>query len=55
MKKKQIAVGFFGISRSLKWTAPSIKKNIITPIQSLGKVKIYGHFYFKGQMGKKIN
>lgn len=45
MQKKKIVIGFFGITRSLKWTASSIKKNIITVLQSLGDVKIYGHFY----------
>jgi hypothetical protein len=45
MRKKQIAIGFFGITRSLKWTAPSIKKNIINPIKPLGNLKVYGHFY----------
>jgi hypothetical protein len=45
MKKKKIAIGFFGISRSLKWTAPSIYKNIIIPIQSIYDLKIFGHFY----------
>ena len=45
MKKKKIAIGFFGISRSLKWTAPSIYKNIIIPIRSIYDLKIFGHFY----------
>jgi hypothetical protein len=45
MQKKQIAIGFFGISRSLKWTAPSIRKNIVSPLKALGNVRVYGHFY----------
>jgi hypothetical protein len=45
MKKKKIAIGFFGISRSLKWTAPSIYKHIIIPIRSIYDLKIFGHFY----------
>jgi hypothetical protein len=45
MRQKQIAIGFFGITRSLKWTAPSIKKNIIDPIRPLGNIMVYGHFY----------
>jgi len=41
----RIAIGFFGITRSLKWTLSSIQKNIIEPARSLGDVRLYAHLY----------
>lgn len=41
----RIAIGFFGITRSLKWTLPSIHKNIIEPARQLGQVRLFAHLY----------
>ncbi len=41
----RIAIGFFGITRSLKWTLSSIQKNIIEPAHNLGDVRLYAHLY----------
>jgi hypothetical protein len=44
-KRPRIAIGFFGITRSLKWTLPSIQKNIIEPARKLGEVRLFAHLY----------
>lgn len=41
----RIAIGFFGITRSLKWTLSSIQKNIIEPASNLGDVRLFAHLY----------
>lgn len=41
----KIAVAFFGVARSLKYTICSIEENILAPLRALGDVKIFGHFY----------
>ena len=41
----RIAIGFFGVSRSLKWTLPSIRENIIEPARQLGDVRLFAHLY----------
>ena len=42
----KVAVGFFGITRSLKFTIKSISKNVITPLEELGyDYKIFLHTY----------
>ena len=41
----RIAIGFFGITRSLKWTLPSIQKNIIAPTRELGETRLFAHFF----------
>jgi hypothetical protein len=43
--RPRIAIGFFGITRSLKWTLPSIQKNIIAPARELGETRLFAHFY----------
>jgi hypothetical protein len=43
--RPRIAIGFFGITRSLKWTLPSIQKNIIEPSRLLGESRLFAHFY----------
>ena len=43
--RPRIAIGFFGITRSLKWTLPSIQKNIIEPARALGETRLFAHFY----------
>lgn len=40
-----ICLCFFGITRSLTWTAPSIMRNIVEPARQQGPVRILGHFY----------
>jgi hypothetical protein len=41
----KIAVAFFGLARSLKYTIESIEQNVLAPLRSLGSVKIFGHLY----------
>lgn len=41
----KIAVCFFGISRSLAFTYPSIEMNILRPAWDTGEVKIFVHFF----------
>ena len=40
-----IAIGFFGITRSLSYTIESIRENIFRPARKVGKINIYCHFY----------
>lgn len=44
-KRRKIAICFYGITRSLGFTADSILGNIIAPARDLAEVKIFGHFY----------
>jgi hypothetical protein len=44
-KRPRIAIGFFGITRSLKWTLPSIQENIIEPARQLGEVRLFAHLF----------
>ena len=44
-RRPKIAIGFFGLARSLKWTLPSIKENIIEPARELGDVRLFAHLY----------
>ena len=46
-ERPRIAIGFFGITRSLKWTLPSIQKNIIKPAQELGETRLFAHLYLQ--------
>jgi hypothetical protein len=42
----RIAVVFFGITRSLRFTLDSITRNVIAPARALGtEVGLFGHFY----------
>ncbi|MBO1255197.1 hypothetical protein J3L16_05800 [Alteromonas sp. 5E99-2] len=41
----KIAICFFGITRSLKYTIGNIEKNIIKPASELAEVKLFGHFF----------
>lgn len=41
----KIAVCFFGISRSLTFTYPSIETNVLRPAWDTGEVKIFVHFF----------
>lgn len=44
-KEVRIAICFFGITRSLQHTIKSIEKNVFTPAQIIGTVRIFGHFF----------
>ncbi len=44
-RKPRIAIGFFGVTRSLKRTLPSIEENIIQPARQLGDVRLFAHLY----------
>jgi hypothetical protein len=41
----RIAICFFGITRSLSHTLPSIEKNALRPARAAGTVRVYGHFF----------
>ena len=45
VKKKKISICFFGITRDLEKTFPSIEKNIISPATKYADVKVFCHFY----------
>ena len=40
-----IALCFFGITRSLRYTLPSITANVLAPLQQRGNVRVYAHFF----------
>lgn len=43
--RKQCFIGFYGLNRSLRWTAPSIRKNILEPLRREGfDCFLAGHF-----------
>lgn len=42
---KRVAICFFGITRSLRFTESSINKSVIHPLRSRFSVDVYGHFY----------
>ena len=44
-KIHKISICFFGITRDLDLTFPSIKKNIINPSKKYGELNIYCHFF----------
>lgn len=41
----EIAICFFGITRSLRHTMPSIEANVLTPARAQGRIRIYAHFF----------
>jgi hypothetical protein len=41
----RIAICFFGITRALSLTCPSIEKKVISPARDIGEVRIFGHFF----------
>ena len=43
--RKKISICFFGITRDLEKTFPSIQRNLISPARKLAEVKIFCHFY----------
>lgn len=40
-----IAICFFGITRSLRYTIDNIVAHVITPARAAGSVRLYGHFF----------
>lgn len=48
--KPSIAICFFGITRSLKHTLPSIEANILAPTHARGDVRIYAHLFQQNQI-----
>lgn len=44
----KIAVIFFGITRSLSFTLPSIKTNVLGPAEIMGDTRLFGHFFSNG-------
>ena len=45
LSHKNIAIAFFGITRSLRYTMPSIERNVLVPAKQVGDVSVYGHFF----------
>ena len=43
--KVNIAIAFYGITRSLKYTAESINTNLIKPTRKFGNCKVFAHFF----------
>lgn len=41
----RIVICFFGITRSLPYTLPSLRDHVLAPAGKLGEVKIYAHFF----------
>lgn len=48
--KKKITICFFGITRSLQKTYPSIERHVLAPARQLGDVRIYSHFFQQDQI-----
>jgi hypothetical protein len=45
LMEPHIAICFFGITRSLSHTLPSIEKNALDPARAAGTVRLYAHFF----------
>lgn len=43
--RPRIAIAFFGITRSLRFTISSLQKNLLSRAGAVGEVKIFGHFF----------
>ena len=41
----RIAIGFFGLARSLTWTLPSIQQHVLEPAEQLGETRLFAHLY----------
>ena len=41
----KVAICFYGITRSLSFTFPSIKRNVIDACEGVGEVRIFSHFF----------
>jgi hypothetical protein len=46
----KIAIGFFGITRSLRWTLPSIEHKIIEPLRGIGEVKLFSSLIYQTEI-----
>ncbi len=44
-RKPKIAIGFFGVTRSLAFTLPSIAENVVGPARELGDARVFAHLY----------
>lgn len=47
MNTPRIAVCFFGITRSLRYTVASIEQNVLEPTRKTGEVRVFGHFFLQ--------
>lgn len=45
MADRKIGICFFGITRSLAYTLPSIEAHVLAPARALGEVRIYAHLF----------
>lgn len=43
----KIAIAFYGITRSLRYTIDSIERQIFVPARAAGQVKVYAHFFMQ--------
>lgn len=50
MTRKKIAICFFGITRSLKFTIDSIEECVLSPARDAGEVKVFSHFFNQNQI-----
>lgn len=48
--KPSIAICFFGITRSLTHTLPSIEANVLAPARALGDLRVYAHLFQQDQI-----
>lgn len=46
----KIAIGFFGITRSLRWTLDSIKEKIISPLANLGELELFSSLVYQSEI-----
>lgn len=44
-QRPRIAIAFYGITRSLKYTIDSIRENVIDPARVVGEVTVFSHFF----------
>ena len=51
----RISVCFFGITRSLRHTFPSITENVLAPARRLGDVRVYSHFFRQVEIVNRRN
>jgi hypothetical protein len=46
----RIFVGFFGITRSLRYTINDINTNMLAPLRAVADIRLYGHFHLPAQI-----
>lgn len=49
-KSHKLAVCFFGITRSVSYTMPSIEKNVLAPARKSADLRVYAHFFQLAQI-----